>query len=308
MLCCDYCALAAGASRSLTRRSAAYRVQVHHHPNTLVVWWRLVTLLATRLPPHWLAPVLQPLLDSKSWDRVPVPQLKHKPNQAPKLRMGTWPPAEAPTATYKLGCLAAEMQLLAQLFAAQLPPPLVAPGLAAAAERGHGGGPVLIEVLVSCEEVVSRLKLHMRAQQCKLGAVLMHPEEERRRAARATPGANKHVAHMPPFMLPSTMKFDDVPSGHGGDGGRLQVLSAVQWVCPDEDPEGVASMCINPPPYARPGSNMVALRFWLLEGRLKAFVKEGWKLQAVSTDDWQALLDAPAKLSDARVVQRAERG
>ena len=65
-----------------------YDVKVHHYPNTVAAWWRMLELVAQRVPLHWLAPAVQAVADTLAGKPVSAPQVPmdtHHGNTPPNI-------------------------------------------------------------------------------------------------------------------------------------------------------------------------------------------------------------------------------
>lgn len=96
----------------------------YKHPLTLEAWWRLVELVAARVPPHWLAAAVLPLSGaSPSGRAVTVRRVDCKGTAAPPLpSVAQWPIPSADDTQWDFGVAAAELDVLAAMHAHRLPP------------------------------------------------------------------------------------------------------------------------------------------------------------------------------------------
>ena len=161
----------------------------HHFPATLAACWRAVEQLAYQVPAHWLASALAPLLDPKQQRALQVPNIQQEGLKPACAELGTWPAAAASTQQWDLGCIAAEMDVLAALFAPRLPAGVLAQPLADAAATGRGGPPVLVEVPLGPLSAAQMLMMQHTAPAHRFGVVLAPPGEA---AARTRAAAAEH--------------------------------------------------------------------------------------------------------------------
>ena len=135
-----------------------YNVAVLFLPCSMAAWWRIVEVVASRVPPHWLSALLNSVLWPASLAHCNVPRVEQRGNEPTRAPLGTWPAADTAPEVWDLGLLGAEAEALAALSAPKLPRALLAPGIAAAFAGGDAAGGtrdelVLFELPVDCESV-----------------------------------------------------------------------------------------------------------------------------------------------------------
>ena len=288
---------------------------VNHWPHTLVMWWHTLAALAARVPPHWLASLIEIACASEDAPcKAAAARLTYGSKGQPQAPIGSWPAGEgAPQDTYDLGVVCADLRASRLLCAHMLPAPL-----RALCMRGASAGDALVRVSLP----VAPLPDLKQAQQynesgngSKLGVVLMHPDEAERRGCI-------HAQHDDAFSMmrkrtsPATFKDVSENRGEGNpEEDRLQLLSCASW-----DTEGAQRTAANLPDLFSPGasfdctpepesladapSTAMAVQFWLLEADLERFAAAGWFALPVATDVWRAVAPAAAPLDKASVAQR----
>jgi hypothetical protein len=275
-------AVAAGTALPPVRRNASF---AHHLPATLAVFMRVVERVAARVPPHWLASALHPLLGRDDARRaVLVPHVPSNGVQPVRPAIG-WPVSTARQAAWNLGVAGAELDAMSALWAPRLPAALLAPAVAAADAAGAGGALCLLELGVELESTFSLFHDFECTQSHTLGLLLLSASEDRRRAREAG-------------CLPLNIRDLSYHNGAAGGGAVCtQLLSAVRFVpgrarwnrC-----GGEATWRAAPP----------RLQFWLREARLQGMLRGEWKAHVVSTDTWQVVTRTASALRDVRVVRR----
>ena len=280
-----------------------FLVTKHHFPAALPAFWRLLEVLAPRVPPHWLESALKPLLDTDAARRsVSAPTVTcavdktmqcKVPVEAPE---GEWPVTEpsAPVAMFDFAAVGLEMDACAALWAPRLPALLTAAGLAAANVAGVGGEPLLFELPLGCWKGSNALlqPAEETAQAQRLALVLLHPDEVAARdniasspdmpselkARMAAMGVRMH-APQSPVLQDLALKRGATSKG----GTRAQLISSAFWA-----------------PTAS-GAN-AAVRFWVCRDRLQGMLDAKWCAHAAPAGTWQAITRKAVPLTGGSIV------
>ena len=269
---------------------------LHHHPYTVHVWWRLVCALAHRVPAHWLASVVHAALQASGSANLSVPRVMYGPRGQPQAELGQWPAGEGQAdQAIDMGIAAADLRVAALLATPRLPRPLLAQALQSAASESL----MLLELPVGTVASLARAhSMQDRSQGGKLGLVLMHPSEAKRRQQQGSASGMSSIVAGP--WLGTFTSFADVPAQHGTPSKRgtcLQLLSSVSWVRQAQN-EGTAGRSYH--------DDAVAVRFWLCQAQLEAFQKDDWLAMPLTTDTWQGYVPEAVSMkhvSTLKVVQ-----
>ena len=315
--------LRALAARIALPTPRPYQVTAHQYPNALPTWWRLVEVLAARVPPHWLQQAVRPLLTDSMRCCIAVANATDCVNEPSLKPVGRWVTAVASTSAWDLGAVSAEMDVLAALSVPRLPYALLARSVEEAEAACAGGAPLLFELPVGERQAMLMFGTNATAQWHKLGVVLLHPEEQQRLAgSKGDPTVDSQLRQ---FGLPalsaltgslgdgSTLRRVAQLRGSPACGGtRMQVLSAARWVTrtrrtnaqgsssasqvDERDPAGSE--------WGQDGKRRAALQFWVREQRLQAMLREGWAAHTVTTDTWLVTTKVAAPLRKGSIVRR----